>query len=179
LESLGLNHVSAYEKMLERLAAGGPVAPIRTLAEVVEPVKDYARGEVRQYDSFSPYNRLIDALPSSGENVRQFATLVDNLKIENYPKVREWLTLWHDNDARLQLLVSHSALLDDDVAASKDLSAIAEAGLEAMDRLQGIQKRTAGWIEAQTALLDRAKLPKGELLISVEPSIRKLVEAAR
>jgi hexosaminidase len=179
LESLGLNHVSAYEKMLERLAAGGPVAPIRTLAEVVEPVKDYARGEVRQYDSFSPYNRLIDALPSSGENVRQFAALVDNLKIENYPKIREWLTLWHDNDTRLAPLVAHSALLDDDVAASKDLSAIAAAGLEALERLQGVQKRTAGWIEAQIALLDRAKLPKGELLISVEPSIRKLVEAAR
>jgi hypothetical protein len=34
-------------------------------------------------------------------------------------------------------------------------------------------------MEQQMALLDRAKRPKGELLLSVEPPIRKLIEAAR
>jgi hypothetical protein len=34
-------------------------------------------------------------------------------------------------------------------------------------------------MERQTALLEQAKKPKGVLLLSVEPPIRKLIEAAR
>ena len=70
LEWLGLTHVSDYEKMLVRLAGGGPVEPVRTLAEVVEPVKDYAREEAHPYDRFTPLNRLIDAARPDSEAVR-------------------------------------------------------------------------------------------------------------
>jgi hypothetical protein len=59
------------------------------------------------------------------------------------------------------------------------LSAIAEVGLQALDRLQGAQPRAAGWIEEKRALLERARQPKGELILSVEPAIWKLVEAAK
>jgi len=179
LEWLGLTHVAAREEMLERLAAGGPVAPVRTLAEVVEPVKDYAREEARHYDSFSPYNRLVDTLPASGEAAREFAALVDSLKPEDLPKIREWLTLWRENDARLQPVMAHSALLAGDAGISQNLSALAAAGLQAVERLRNAAGRSPGWVEQQTALLERAKLPHGELLLSVEPSIRKLIEAAR
>jgi hexosaminidase len=80
LEWLGLTHVSEYEKMLARLAGGGPVAPVRTLAEVVEPVKDYAREEAHPYDRFTPLNRLIDAARPDSETVRRkFAALVDRM----------------------------------------------------------------------------------------------------
>jgi hypothetical protein len=62
---------------------------------------------------------------------------------------------------------------------TKHLSAVAAAGLQALDCLQAGQHAPAGWTEQQIALLDRAKRPKGELLLSVEPPIRKLIEAAR
>jgi hexosaminidase len=176
---VGLTHESTREKMLQRLAGNGPVAPVRTLAEVVEPVKDYARGEVRPYDSLSPYDRLVDTLPGSGEAARRFAALVDRLKPQDFGKIREWLTLWRDNDARLAPVLAQSALLAGEAGISKDLSAIASAGLQAIERLQNAAPRSPGWIEQQTALLDRAKRPHGELLLSVEPPIRKLIEAAR
>jgi hexosaminidase len=174
LEWLGLTHVSQREKMLERLAAGGPVAPLRTLAEVVEPVKDYGREAVRHYDSFSPYNRLVDLMPGSGEAARRFAELVDNMKPEDIPKIREWLTLWRDNDARLEPVLARSAPLAENAEISKDLSAIAAVGLQALDG-----NHSAEWVKRQEALLDRAKRAHGELLLSVEPPIRKLIETAR
>src|ERR1039458_4007980 len=83
LEWLGLTHVSEYEKMLARLAGGGQVAPVRTLAEVVEPVKDYAREEAHPYDAFAPLNRLIDAARADSETVRRFAALVDRMGAED------------------------------------------------------------------------------------------------
>jgi hexosaminidase len=179
LEWLGLTHVSQREKMLERLAGGGPVAPVRTLEEVVEPVKDYAREAARHYDSFTPLNRLVDTLPASGEAARRFAALVNSLKPEDFPKIREWLTRWRDNDARLAPVLANSALLAENAEISKDLSVLAAAGLQALARLQGAAARTPGWVEQQSAMLDRAKQPKGEILLSVEPPIGKLIEAAR
>jgi hexosaminidase len=172
LEWLGLTHVSEYEKMLLRLAAGGPVAAVRTLADVVEPVKDYAREAARPYDQFTPLNRLIDAARPDSDTVRRFAALVDGGG--DAQQIRGYLTLWRDNQARLAPVLANSALLAEDAEISKDLSAIAEAALEALDK-----KHDPAWIAEKLALLDRAKQPKAELLLSVEPSIRKLIEAAR
>jgi hexosaminidase len=177
LEWLGLAHVSEYEKMLARMAGGGPVTPVRTLAEVVEPVKDYAREEMHEYDRFTPLNRLIDAARADSDTVRRFAELVDRMGAEDLPRIREYLTLWRDNQARLAPMLASSGLLAEDAETSKDLSAIAEAGLQALDHLQSGAGSTADWKAETRALLDRAKKPKAELILSVEPAIRKLIAA--
>jgi hexosaminidase len=163
--------------MLQRLAGAGPVAPVRTLAEVVEPVKDYARGEARKYTSLTPLNRLVDTARPSSEAARRFSTLVDSRS--DLPRIRECLTLWRDNDARLASVLANSALMQEAAEISRNLSAIAAAGLQALDYIQGGQHAPPGWIEQQSALLDRAKQPNAELLLSVEPPIRKLIEMAR
>ena len=179
LEWIGIEHVANYQKMLERMAGGGPVAPVRTLADVVEPVKDYAREDARPYNAFTPLNRLVDAVPAWSEEARQFQALVDNLRPADFPKMRAWLTVWRDNDTHLSALIARSALLTEDAALSKDLSELAAAGLQAIDRLDGTQPRTSGWFEQQKPLLDRAAQPHAELLLSVAPPIAKLMEAAK
>jgi hexosaminidase len=179
LEWLGLTHGVEYEKMLGRLAGGGPVGPVRTLADVVEPVKDYAREAAHPYDRFSPLNRLIDVARPDSDTVRRFAMLVDRMGAGDLPEIRERLMRWRDNQMRLAPMIANSALLAEDAELSKNLSAIAEVGLQALDRLQGAQPRAAGWIEEKRALLERARQPKGELILSVEPAIWKLVEAAK
>jgi hexosaminidase len=176
LEWVGLNHVSNRDEMLTRLAAGGAVEPVRVLADVVEPVKEYAREAAHEYDSFSPLNRLVDTVPAASDVARRFAGLVET---RDTAALRQWLTLWHDNDARLQPVLEHSALLKETAPISQDLSAIAAAGLQALDYISAGRHAPPDWIERQTALLDQAKKPKAELLLSVEPPIRKLVEAAK
>jgi hexosaminidase len=177
LQWLGLTHVSTYEKMLERLAGDGPVEPVRILAEAVEPVKDYAREGARSYNSLTPLNRLVDAVRASSEAARQFTALVDART--DMPEIRAWLIRWRDNDARLAPVLEASALLKEDAGISKELSAIAAAGLRAVDYIQAAQHAPSAWIGQQMALLDRARQPQAELLLSVEPPIRKLIESAR
>ncbi|MFN7994753.1 MAG: family 20 glycosylhydrolase [Bryobacteraceae bacterium] len=176
LEWLGLTHASQYHRMLERMAAGGPVAPVHTLAEVVEPVKEYARGEMHPYTSFTPLTRMVDTARPYSETARQFGAMVDART--DLPKMREWLTRWRDNDALLTPVMERSGLLKEDAPISKNLSAIAAAGLEALDYIQKGQRPPAGWLDQQNALLDRAKQPQAELLLSVEPPIRKLIQSA-
>jgi hypothetical protein len=69
--------------------------------------------------------------------------------------------------------------LADDAEISRELSAVAAAGLQAIDYIQAGQHAPAEWTERQTALLEQAKKPKGVLLLSVEPPVRKLVELAK
>src|SRR5246500_4548805 len=68
LEWLGLTHRTYYRKMLQRIA--GPATPeefaaLRTIADVVEPVKDYTREQTAPVEptSQNPLNRVVDAVP--------------------------------------------------------------------------------------------------------------------
>lgn len=61
LERVGVTNDSNYTLMLDRLAGTHSPAALKVLADVVEPVKAYAREGAREYTSLTPYNRLVDA----------------------------------------------------------------------------------------------------------------------
>jgi len=176
LEWLGLTHRSSYAKMLERLADYQPIDDLKVLADVVEPVKEYARGEARDYTSFTPYNRLVDVARPESDTARDFAALVSDWRT-NEPQIRRQLAVWRDVANNLPPLVQHSPLLQEDAPLADDLGALAKAGLEALDYLDSGKPAPQSWVTEQTALLDRVAKPRAELLLMLVPSIRKLVDA--
>ncbi|MBZ5590929.1 MAG: family 20 glycosylhydrolase [Acidobacteriia bacterium] len=184
LEWRGVRHASSHHLMLERLADGHPVGPLATLSDVVEPVKEYSREEARQYTSFTPLNRLVDATRPESDVAREFGNLVDRALAggsdasSSRDQLRRWLTGWRANDAALAPALEHSFLLQELIPLSKDLAALGSAGLEALDSLTTGHKPDAAWLEKQQALLDRAKKPRAELLLMVAPHVEKLVHAA-
>jgi hexosaminidase len=176
LELLGLTHRSSYNTMLAELAGGEPVEPLRTLAEVVEPVKGYARvSSGRKYTQQTPLNRLVDAAEPESMRARDFAALVDRM---DRPKIREWLVRWSDNDAKLEPMVAKSFLLAEVKPLSEDLSKLARIGLEALNSMESGEKRPPGWLTDQRAFLAAAKRPRAELLLMIIPSIDRLISAA-
>jgi hexosaminidase len=178
LEGLGLTQRSSYRPMLERLTNMNDAAPLKILADVLEPVKFYARGETRPYTSFTPLNRLVDATRPESGAAREFARLLDQASA-NYEEIRKQLTLWRDNQAELIPVMQRSALLQEAIPLAEDLAALATAGLEALDYVEAGKPAPQAWLDRQRALLDRAAKPRAELLIMIVPSIRKLVEAAQ
>ena len=172
LDWLGLTHRSGYPLMLERLAGTSAIEPLKALAAVLEPVKDYARGRARRYTQQTPLNRLVDAVRPESDAAREFRELADRTHL------RPWLTLWRDNHARLAPTLERSFLLNEVAPLSQDLAALGAAGLEALDYLQSGGRPPDAWLKEQRALLERAQQPRAELLIMVVPPIRKLVEAA-
>ncbi len=56
-------------------------------------------------------------------------------------QLRAQLMLWRDNDAKLQPLAQRSFLVKEVAATSQDLSAVASAGLAALDALEQGRKR--------------------------------------
>jgi len=184
LEWRGVRHASSHHLMLARLADGHPVGPLATLSDVVEPVKEYSREEARQYDSFTPLNRLVDATRPESDVAREFSSLVDRALAgksdapSSREQLRRWLTLWQANDAALQSVLQDSFLLQELAPLSKDLAGLGAAGLEALDYLSSGSKPPPSWAAAQRAQLDNWKKPRAELLLMIAPQVERLVDAA-
>jgi hexosaminidase len=185
LDWLGLTHNSSYEPMLRRIAGSNDISALRTLTDVVEPVKDYTREESAAVEatSFSPLNRVVDAARPESETGRHFADLVDAMiegrtNPEAKQEVRKSLTEWRDNQTKLEPMESQLFLLKEIVPLSQDLSALATAGLQALDYIDRGERAPNAWATQQFALLEQTQKPKAQLLLMLVPSVQKLVEAS-
>jgi hexosaminidase len=181
LEAVGLEHRSAWLAMTARLAAGGDVEPVRTLAEVVEPIKRYARNDAFPYTSETPMQRLVDASLPESMRAWEFGKLVDSLLAtrSGAEPVRHWLEIWRGNDARLQPVLRNSPVLQEAEPVSSQLAQLSAAAIEALDLIAANRHAAADWMARQKVLLDNAAKPHAEVLLSVVPAMRKLIEAAQ
>jgi hexosaminidase len=178
LNGVGLTHRSSYTLMLTRLVGTGSPEVPHTLADVLEPVKRYEREDAREYTSFTPLNRLVDAVRPESEKARLFAGMVDHLNA-NKDQVRRQLTTWRDSREELLPLLQQSALLEEDIPVAEDLSAVARAGLEALSYLDSGKQAPQAWVREQSVLLDLAAKPHAEMLLMIVAPVRKLVAAAQ
>jgi len=186
LEYLGLIHNSARDRMLQRMAGTADIRALRVLADVVEPVKDYNRWDEAKgpIDFHAPLTHMIDAVYPESDAAREFSGLVEQLVKSEYQdraaesQIRSWLTLWRNNDAKLQPLLKQSALLEDNVAISQNLAMVAAAGLEALDYLDRGQPEPELWKTQQLAVIEQAKKPAAGLLLMMVAPVEQLVEAA-
>jgi len=182
LQFLGLTHDSGYRLMLERLSGNTDVQPLRVLADVLEPVKGYGREQAREYESFTPLNRLVDTVHPESETARRFSAMVERyLSRSIAPAELEIMTnslaRWRNNALPLQPVLQDNALLKEVTPLSQNLTSVAAAGLQALEYLNHGGRAPASWRKQQLALLKQAEKPQAELLNMIVPSVEKLVAA--
>jgi len=184
LEWFGLTHHSSYDPMLQRIAGSNDIAALRTLADVVEPVKDYTREETAPVEptSLLPLNRLIDAARPESSAARKFSAMVDTLLAgkaspEMKDQMRAQLTRWRENDAKLENIQAPSSLLKEVLPLSQELSGVASIGLQAMDYLDRREAPPLRWKAEQSARLQFAQQQQAQLLLMVAPPVQRLLEA--
>jgi hexosaminidase len=189
LEWLGLTHRANSRKMLERIA--GPAtfeefAALKTLADVVEPVKEYTRDETAPFEATSqtPMNRIVDAISLESNSARRFSDLVDKFlgsscsDAATGAELRRRLAAWSTNDAAFSELAQKSFLAREAAATSRDLSAVGNAGLAALDAISAGKPLSAGQQSQFTSALAEAAKPKIQLLLVPVPAVQKLVKLA-
>src|SRR2546421_1876572 len=187
LEWLGLTHRTVSRHMLQRLAGSASpaeFAALRTLADVLEPVKDYTREQTAPAEPTSarPMHLVVDAVPLESDAGRRFGELVDQFVASSChdaaaeARLRAQLTVWRDNGAILQPLAQRSFLVKEVAANSQDLSAVGAAGLAALDAIAKGQPAPEAWKAQQLALLEQVKKPKAQLLMIPAPAVQKLIE---
>ena len=189
LEWVGLTHRSQPRKMLQRIA--GPATPqefaaLKALADVVEPVKDYTRGETTSYTAITttPLNHIVDAVPPESDVARRFDEKVSafvggSCRDANVAaQLRAQLTKWRENDAALQSLAQRSSFVKEVAPSSQDLSAVATIGLTALDAIASATPLSDDAKSQSTAAITAASKGKAQLLLIPAGTIQKLVEAA-
>ncbi len=186
LEMLGLTHRTSLAPALDRIAGPGDVTPLRTLADVVEPVKDYTRMDNMKgpLDFRAPLNRLVDTARPESDEARQFQDAVQAYISSYYndraaeESIRAWLTAWRDNDPRLHTMLERTFLMEELAPLSADLSSAGFAGLFALDYLEKGVISPEAWRTQQLTALDAAMAPHADLLLMIVPSVKQLVEAS-
>ncbi len=184
LEMLGLTHERNVDVLLRRMAKSGDIGPLRTLVSVVEPVKEYRRGQQFPTTMLSPLTTLVDAARADSAEGREFAWMVDALLADaprygaNRERIVESLSRWRDARLGVDLVAARSPILEPHAPLAADLSSAGAIGLEAMAYLSARTAPPAGWAEASLARLDEAAKPKAALELVIVPSVRRLVTAA-
>jgi hexosaminidase len=183
---LGLTHRSAKVTALHRMAGTADIQALRTLADIVEPVKDYTRMSTLKgvWDFRAPLNRLVDITPPESDVGRRFAALVQSYIGSGYrdqaaeAEIRALLVTWRDNDTRLRPLLTQSFLLHEIAPLSENLSSLGTAGLFALDCLHKAAPSPETWRTQQLALVEQAKAPKADLLLMVVGPLQRLIDAS-
>jgi hexosaminidase len=184
LEYYGLRHRLVTDEMLERMTGEADPVPLRVLAAVVQPPKMYERQNLRTFSDFTPINRLDDAVPPESDLAREFHKIAKQIASgkatpEEWQKAREWLALWRDNDAKLQPLLARSYLTQDLAPVSRNLSQVAEIGLQALDDLHENRFVNAEVRQRNIEFLKASAKPQAVLLVMIVPSVELLVEATK
>ena len=180
----GLPYLATSEQMIRRIAAGGDISPLKVLASVVEPPKGYTREDMKPYDSHTPLNLLVDAVPPESDQARAFRELAGRIADgsatpDDHKQVREWLLLWRDNDAALQPTLAASALASELVPVSHALRESSMIGLKALDAIEKKNPLGASEKTKQLVALKALETPQAVLLLATVPGVEALVQAAK
>jgi hexosaminidase len=184
LEEVGLTHEKNYSMMLRRLTNNRDISALKTLVDVVEPVKIYTRGQQREYTSHSPLTRVVDAARPDAKTARLFRNLVDCLLVDhgkgngNLEMIKNYLSHWKNNHAQLRQTIKKSPVLKEIETLSEDLSTMADIGLESFLYLENEHKADSTWVANSLEVLKKARSPRGQTELMIISAIEKLVRHA-
>ena len=185
LDAYGVNHNAEYVPMLQRIAGTDDVSALKTLVDVVEPVKGYARESLAASEptALTPLNRVVDAARPESETAREFSELVDDfvsgkIKPGIEAQIRATLMRWRDNNENFQSLAQRSSIAQEAAPLSQSLSAISATGLRALDYLDREEKAPQDWKTQQLAAVQQAFQPKAQVILMVAPAVQKLIQAS-
>ncbi|HEY8929894.1 MAG TPA: beta-N-acetylhexosaminidase [Mucilaginibacter sp.] len=186
LDEAGLQHIADYERGLRRLTDGADISPLKTVADVLSPVKGYRKLMARMTKPASasyqtaPITTLSDIIFVDSEVKRHFRTLVDQyLKTKDAATgqaIRTQLTIWKDNRIALEPLLKQMPNSADIDAHSKNLVIAASIGLAALDNLIAGKAAPADWLKQKSGELSVCKAVHGEMEIAVIREIEGLLK---
>jgi hexosaminidase len=186
LEELGLLHESHEGRLLRRIAGDDDVEPLRMLIAVVEPVKEYRRGQLRPASQMMPLTRLADAARADSGTARRVRTLVDELVKRRAslsgspasPELEAIFRSWRDLRPAIDRVMDRSMTAAEGAPLADDLVALGTIGLEALSYLSSGVTTPEGWAASARSRIDQAAIPKAEVEIAVIQPVRALLDAA-
>jgi hexosaminidase len=177
LEWTGIQHRANYLPMLERLAGGQPVDALRVLGDATEASGHNVRAATGKYTTLTPLNRFVDAARPESELVRRMQQAAGRRSADDIHQLRARFREWIDNDAHFQAMVDGDSFLPELVPLSKNLKAVGEIGLKALQYVESKTSPPADWVAQQNQALDAMEQPVAEVILAAVRPVRALVNA--
>jgi hexosaminidase len=202
LRVAGLADDANRRRMAARLAPGESEA-VALLLDLVAPVRNHAHNHgvlallTGKVPTPQQFNELADAALADSLVVRRFALDAERFvrgDRSDAAALKANLTSWRNNHDRFAKVARGNPKLEAARPISADIAALAGIGLDAVAAIERGRAPGADWRKRATELLDHQaasekasesilqvftmKQPPADLLISITPGLRKLVEAA-
>jgi hexosaminidase len=185
LDEQGLNHLTNYERALRRLTNGEPTEHLQVLTDVLTQVKGYRKLMATMFKpaqaayQTTPLTAVSDIILTDPATKRKFRALVKSY-LEKHDKnaedaIKAYLQAWKDNDTYLRPLFAGNKRLKEIEDHSKNLSAAAAIGLDALDRADKGAASDAAWVQKQSDTLTAFEKAHNETELAIIPEIEELV----
>ena len=180
-----LQHAQTEQQMM-RLASGHDIAPLRVLAEVLEPAQYYTRQHLKfqagHYNYNEPLNRLADVLPAESEAVRlleqQVAVLIaDRNNAAAASAVRAPLQRWQANTTAVMPVINGSAMLKPLAHSVQQIEVLSAMGLALVNAYVRNQAFGASDVAEMRATLYAAAEVQDETVIALVRPLETLLRA--
>jgi hexosaminidase len=183
LESVGLTHLTGPARLRRNIVGSTRTEALEVLASVTEPVSFGEREDHQHTDALTSLNRLVDAVVADPPARQEIAKDVDAVVSGKGGKaaaikLRERFLSWQQAAPELLALSQTTGRLSDIGPRVKQLSALAQVGLESLAFLDGRAAPPAGWLDQQKAVLKDAEQPSAYVRFVFLPELEKLAEQA-
>ena len=182
LEWTGVQHRASFNSMLDRLADGRSVEPLRVLGEATEALGLGPRRAGSPVTTATPLNRFVDAVRPESESIRQLSLAAQRVAAgtpaaADVPLLTDAFNLWAANDARFLETAEGNALLAEVKPISQNLSGVGKAGLKLLDAFNGGPAPPADWMATESAELTRVLKPTADVSLAAARVVKTLLDA--
>ena len=176
LEWTGVQHRSAVQPMLDRIAGGPAPAALGVLARVSEALGIEGRRNLGENASLVPLNRFVDAAPPESERARRLEATVQSVgaNTDAVPELRAAFTQWASAGEELRS-ITRNPLLTEILPLADHLSSTGRIGLQALEFLESGKPIPAGWVAEQNRELDQLEKPVAQVRLAAVGPVRLLM----
>ena len=187
LDRLGIRHLQIYDAGLRNMAGITNVEPLRTVMDLLSPVRSYRRHQLyieangRKYTQATPLTRPVDYAWSDAPAARKFNQTVrryldaPKMNAALHSNIKEQLELWKNNHIALEPLLKARPQLREILFHSENLSKASAIGLEALKFVKKGKTAERHWGEVHLKTLNAMKEPAGEMELQILAAIDQIV----
>jgi hexosaminidase len=181
LEELGITHIKNRDVILRNLSNYNDITALKTLNNVVEPLKIYTRNAGgTMYQSYSPFTLWADAAVADAVDARKFKLaiekLLSNKNAMDLFEVKGWLNRWEANHEEVIKTVNQSPVSREILSLSESLKNASTLGLEATALLYSGKSVNDQWLKNAKEVLKQASQQGGRTELMIIEPLSKLID---
>lgn len=184
LENVGVAHIKNIDMMIRRLCNYNDTTPLKTLLEVIEPLKEYSRhSKGVKYTTYSPYTRVVDVAIPDVRKGRELKSLLMEFNVNSKKEIgtiiKSKLNKYVLNYGPYKYLASKSPILSEILPLAYNLYNLCEITIKIIDLRESNRKISKNDFTEYSNILHDAKKSFGQVEIVFISEVELLLNSLK